>query len=1132
LASGGLPPIIGGNGSTAKRHPAGRGGSPRKHRGEGGTDLLRLLLGRAGTGKTETCLREALAALAQAGPDGPPLVLLGPEQATYQLERALLQRLPVGAAVAHLEVLSFRRLARRVLAECGGLARPRLGEVGRRMILRSLLREHRADLRAFGGSVDRPGLAHALAQQLAEFEAYALEPADLRARIATAPSGTAERLADLALLWEAYRARLHATLTDPGADLATAAALLPGSSLAAARVWVDGFAGFTPREERLLTALLATGAEVAVALCLDGREPLALQEDAAHPFAPTRRTWRRLQALAGSVQVTALDGEGPPARFRQGGAIAALEAGLWGPQRPPVPPGPSLVLLAAAADAQAEVEAVADEIDRLCREEGYRHREIAVILRDLEAYHDLLAPAFAARGIPAFIDRKRDAGAHPALATLAAALEVVTTDWQLRSVRRYLHADLCGLRREQADELENFALAHGVSGASWHSAATLSFPPLTAREGALPAEAAGRRRRREARLAGWRVRVVGPVRRLQLALGAGVAADAAAAACFAFLQAVGAPEHVLDWVEQAQTQEEAAWHRQCWQAAVDLLDQLALSLGEAPLTAHDVQAAVQAGTEDLTVGLVPPRLDQVLCGAVERSRHPELRAAFVLGMGDGAFPARPAESPLLGDGDRLALRAGGCELAPTSAERLLSERYLGYIALTRASERLYLSHPAGPGPADLCVAAAAAAGDVAPWPGVAEPTVRRGVPALAGAVALRLGQAKGEPEWEAAAEWLTADPDRARQCAPALAGPQRQPPRGIGADLAGRLYPQTTSATRLEAAAACAFQHFGRYGLRLRRREEAVVDPSHLGELLHAALATFVRGLLEDGLDWAAVDPEEARHRREDALAAAAHYVSARLPAGTGRVLPLLGAVGGDLARAVEALLYQERAGAFRPAAVEQKLQGAGLEVRVDRLDVADGPDGDRYVRVVDYKTGAEAFSLEGFVHGLDLAPVLYLAMAVAASGDLPGGFFLMPVRDQIEDAAGPGAAERPMPRLHGLAPAEATAAALHERALDGRVTGVRWNTAGKPFKNAPVATAAGFALLFAAARRRMGHLRAASAAGAVAPNPYRHGSAIACARCDLLAVCGFDPGAGDRYRWLPHIPDPWTVLRQEEPGE
>ena len=68
---------------------------------------IRFILGRAGTGKTTRCVDAAADAL-RAGGDA-PLVLLTPEQATYQMELAVLSR-PGVRGFSRLRVLSFNRL--------------------------------------------------------------------------------------------------------------------------------------------------------------------------------------------------------------------------------------------------------------------------------------------------------------------------------------------------------------------------------------------------------------------------------------------------------------------------------------------------------------------------------------------------------------------------------------------------------------------------------------------------------------------------------------------------------------------------------------------------------------------------------------------------------------------------------------------------------------------------------------------------------------------------------------------------------------------------------------------------------------------------------------------------------------
>ena len=68
---------------------------------------IQFILGRSGTGKTRYCIRAIVDAL--AGQSEQQLILLVPEQATYQAERAILADERI-AGYNRLNVLSFDRL--------------------------------------------------------------------------------------------------------------------------------------------------------------------------------------------------------------------------------------------------------------------------------------------------------------------------------------------------------------------------------------------------------------------------------------------------------------------------------------------------------------------------------------------------------------------------------------------------------------------------------------------------------------------------------------------------------------------------------------------------------------------------------------------------------------------------------------------------------------------------------------------------------------------------------------------------------------------------------------------------------------------------------------------------------------
>ena len=165
----------------------------------------RFLLGPAGSGKTFRCLTEIRAALARQSPDGPPLILLAPKQATFQLERQLLETGEI-SGFTRLNIFSFDRLAQFIFEKLNVAPPKLLSAEGRLMVLRALLLRHADELKLFRGSARRAGFAQELGALLAELQQHQFTPAKLRALAADEKlrRELRDKLHDLALLSEKY----------------------------------------------------------------------------------------------------------------------------------------------------------------------------------------------------------------------------------------------------------------------------------------------------------------------------------------------------------------------------------------------------------------------------------------------------------------------------------------------------------------------------------------------------------------------------------------------------------------------------------------------------------------------------------------------------------------------------------------------------------------------------------------------------------------------------------------------------------------------------------------------------------------------------------------------------------------
>ena len=264
---------------------------------------------------------------------GPPLILLAPRQATFQLERQLLAD-PVLQGYSRLQILSFQRLAAAVLDQHGARVPPLLSEDGRSMVLHALLARRRNDLEIFQASAGRAGFARQLSLDMRELQRRRLAPESLRA-LAAQPGVTEplrRKLRDLSLLLTDYSGWLREHgLQDADCLLDLAAEALKRSAppLIADRLWLDGFAEMTPQELDLLAAVAPACGNLTLAFCLENIPPptpsswLSIWTGVE---STCRQCWARLSALPGATLTAEILGRERPGRFSESPALRHIEA--------------------------------------------------------------------------------------------------------------------------------------------------------------------------------------------------------------------------------------------------------------------------------------------------------------------------------------------------------------------------------------------------------------------------------------------------------------------------------------------------------------------------------------------------------------------------------------------------------------------------------------------------------------------------------------------------------------------------------------------------------------------------------------------------------------------------------------
>lgn len=1137
---------------------------------------LRFIIGRAGTGKTYQCLAE----IAERLPEIPEkaLIYLVPEQSTFFTEKNLLE-FSNETGTIQAQVLSFQRLAWRVLQETGGGIYPVLNEISEALILRLLLEKDRGSYQTFARVMDTPGFLEELKQSITEFKTHNITPADLARSLDILADkkmiNTRQKMKDLVRIYSEFESYIENKYLDTESFLHKLARRIPEAEfLKDAEIWLDGFNGFSPQEYEVIRELLKHAKRVCVTLCLD-QGHLHKQLEAADTFYPPWETYQKLKKI--SQEITCRQEEplllvhSEVSRFAKQKDLAFLEKSFF--QHNLVYEGTrSALKFLAAANRRAELEGAARQIIKLCREKNYRFQEIAVLFRDIAPYESLLPAVFAEYGIPYFLDAKRPLRHHPLVDLLQAALEILESGWNHEPVFRYLKTDLVPLSRQETDALENYCLAHGIKGKRW----TDGKPWRYVRRYTLREDTSGPDNNEEKeliRINKAKDKAVLALNRTEQKLKEAENARDLAKGIYELLEELGAARKLHHWCEIAEAEgllEEARLHSLVWQKILELLDQLVDVLGDQNLTLREFNQIFKSGLEAIEIGLIPPGLDQVLVGILGRSRNPEMKAVFLLGVNEGVLPARIHEAGLLTDEERKFLQEMDLELALTSERRLFAEQFIVYLALTRTGDFLQVSCPLADeegraltpsylfdsfarkfktpdGSSLLEYIYAEPDSETAPE-FIAHPN-----PSL-GYLTVSLRQAiEGKPInplWWDVYNWFINKKEWRKKTGLVIEGLfEKNIPPKLSKPVVSKLYGSKllTSISKLERFKACPFSYFLNYGLALKEREEYKLKAPDLGQFFHAALENSYNVLKarQCGLD--GLDDAQLSDLVQEVVDALIPQLQNELLLSTARYRYLTGKLKRTVLRALKVLREHERRGTFSPIGLEVSFGSGGklpglelkladgtlivLQGRIDRIDSAQGTDG-CYMRVVDFKSGTPTLSLLEIFYGLKLQLIAYLdivlryAPALVECDAKPGGVLYFKIRDPFVASDGPLEQEEIEMKImrnlkmSGYVLKDPQAVKLMDREINGysELIPAAMKKDGEFYKNSDqLLNLEEFHHLRRHVEKILSEIGEEIIAGNVKIAPYRYKGKSPCLYCLYSSVCRFDPGVAEQgYRDLP----------------
>lgn len=1120
---------------------------------------LRMIYGRAGCGKSHFCLCDMKDKLQAAKGR---LVLIVPEQFSFQAEKKLVEMLGA-SGVNGAEVLSFRRLAYRVFSEVGGLSRRHVNPAGKSMFILSIIERLKDQLQVFGKASAQKGFVSILSSTLSELKRYNITP-DMLEDI----KGNLEeellrgKLEDLRLIYSEFEKTLHEKFIDTDDDLAILADKLELSKLyEGAEFWIDEFSGFTPQEYRVIEKLLNKAERVNIALCTDCiSEEVCL--DICDIFAPVRNSAARLLKLAKENGTTVEK----PVRLdelkfsKHNSELKHLESCLSTFSYNPYKEDTKAIGLFTAANMYSEVENTARKVLELCREKGLRYGEIAVVTGNLPAYDGLIRVIFSQHGIPFFIDQKRGVMGHPLVLAVLSALHILSGGWSYEAVFRYLKTGLTNIAKADVDLIENYVLANGIRGSRWTRDEQWSFSP----DGYGGAELTEYEKTTLARINEIRNDIVTPFKNFEAYIRGRKKCREICTALFGFLTEIGIParmEEIVDAMKSSGNLELAGEYSQIWNILMEALDQLVEVMGEESLSIERFAGILSAGLEEYKMGLIPPSLEQVLVGSIDRSKNHEVKALFILGVNDGIFPASAGAEGILSDKDRERLRSLGVELAQDTRSKTFEQQLLVYTAMTTASDRLYLSCPVADSEGRTLRPSSVISRLKRYFPKLrlesnlsrdisrdgelemissAVPTFNE----LIYTVRSRVEGLNVHTVWDSVYRWYMSREDWKQKVGQAMSGfAYTNQPEAVTREKTAKLYGSSiyTSISRLEKYAACPFAYYVQYGLKAKERKVFKLEAPDMGTFLHEVLDRFSKRVADSGMNWKELQHEWCSERVselvEEVVAAAPGSVLNSSP----RYKYIAERLKRVLTRAVWLIVEHMKRSGFEPLGYEVAFgmnealppitiklstgESIVLNGRIDRVDVLKAEDG-TYYRIVDYKSGLKSFKLSDVFYGLQLQLVMYMDAVRGLDPQKnmqPAGMLYFRIDDPVvslgRDAETDKIEKEIMKQLKMKGLLLKDVRLIKE--MDNQISGdsliipARLNKDGN-LGRASAASVEQFELIGKHARRLIASLGEEIMRGNISVSPYKNKKNTPCAYCSYSSICQFDPSLkSNTYRVL-----------------
>ncbi len=965
---------------------------------------LRLIYGRAGSGKSTFCYDE----IGEIVNNQEKIYIITPEQFSYTAEKKLLDSIST-KAVINAEVLTFNRMAYRVLNEVGPATKTNLSKSGKAMLIYSLLSANKNDLKFLGKTQEN---LETIDTMFTELKKHNIKLENIKDIINNTKNTYLKlKLQDIYLLYEKYEEQIQEKYIDEDDVLTILLSKLKKTQMFKNTIiYIDEFVGFTPQEYGLIEQLLQTAKQVNITSCTDStKKSDNIDTDI---FYSNSETVNKIIKIAKEQKIDIQEVKLEETKRFKSKELEHLEKNIYSKIPKKYTDNIEDINLFLAMNRFSEIENLAKQIIKLVRDNNYKYNDISIIAKNIDMYSNITKAIFNKYNIPVFIDEKKDLSGNILVKYVLSALEIFAKNWSYEAVFNYIKTGFCDITKEDIFFLENYALKWGIKGSKWHKQ---EFKMANSDD--------------ELKLANeLRKKIVEPLLNFKEKLDKTKTCMQISKALYEFLIGNKIDEKLVNKLNTLETQgllDIANEYKTSWDTLINVLDEIVLVLKEEKISFDKYFKILKVGLQNSGLGKIPATCDQVIMGDVDRSRTHKVKAVFIIGLNDGVFPSIHKEEGFLDDEDRHILKDNGIELAKGTKEKLYEDNFNIYKAFSIAEEKLYMSYASSDNtgkslrPSILISKIKKIFEKLKQESDIIEKqdeiTTKE---ATFDELLLKIREFQDDkqinPIWFDVYKEFENDPIWNNKLQKMIKAIQyTNEPASLNKENVRKLYGNTlkTSISRLEQYKSCAFSFYLKYGLQLSDKSVFEVQSLDTGTFMHDVIDEFFNQVCIRNINLRQITDEQIEQIIEsiinEKLTLSRNYIFTSTMKYKILTMRLKKVILKSMKYIIQSLTKSDfevfgnevefnKNANYPPIQIHLE-DGKNVMItgKIDRIDLAKDEKG-KYVRIIDYKSSVKNIDLNEVVAGLQIQLLTYLDAVTKIEELIPAGVLYFNLIDPI----------------------------------------------------------------------------------------------------------------------------------------